>query len=287
MPSAHFDPTQTYSTVTDIEGNIFAFQNNLYYDKFGNSWPTVPKSKQGWTGPTAPASGGSFSTITGQPTDNTALAAALAGKQSVPTAWAASAGGGTPTLTSGTAVLGTAFRNTTAGTTALSPAIDGITSVNLGDVLVCLTAGTYTLSPALDSSGYLEPSQVPAFTGDVTTPGGSLTTTLSAAAPVLNQQTTNAQVGTTYTLVLTDAGKNIDMNNASANTLTIPLNASVAFPQWTLITVTMAGAGLTTIAGAGGVTLVKPTADSLTISAQYRTATLYKVATDTWRVNAN
>lgn len=111
-------------------------------------------------------------------------------------------------------------------------------------------------------------------------------TDLSDAA-VLNQQSTNAQTGTTYALVLADAGQNVDMNNASANTLTIPLNSSVAFPVGTLITVTMAGAGATTIAGAGGVTLNKPSADSLTISAQYRTATLYKTATDTWRVLAN
>ena len=40
----------------------------------------------------------------------------------------------------------------------------------------------------------------------------------------------NAQTGTTYTLVIGDAGKTVTMDNASAMTLTIPANASVAFP---------------------------------------------------------
>ena len=40
----------------------------------------------------------------------------------------------------------------------------------------------------------------------------------------------NTQTGTTYTLALADKGKIVEMNNASANTLTIPTNASVAFP---------------------------------------------------------
>lgn len=111
------------------------------------------------------------------------------------------------------------------------------------------------------------------------------TTDLSDAA-VLNQQSINAQTGTTYTLVLGDAGQDVDMNNASANTLTIPPNSSVAFPVGTLITVTMAGAGITTIAAGAGVTIVKPSARSLAISAQYETAQLFKVATDTWRVLA-
>ena len=46
-------------------------------------------------------------------------------------------------------------------------------------------------------------------------------------------QTINAQTGTTYTLVLTDAGKIVTLSNASAITLTVPTNASVAFPVGT------------------------------------------------------
>ncbi|KKL81470.1 hypothetical protein LCGC14_1994450, partial [marine sediment metagenome] len=66
--------------------------------------------------------------------------------------------------------------------------------------------------------------------------------------------TINAQTGTTYTLVLTDDGKLVTMNNASANTLTIPTDASVAFPIGTRIDVMMIGVGVTTVTGDTGVT---------------------------------
>jgi len=227
----------------------------------------------------------SINTITPDGGGNVTLAAGDVGALGQPVAWAA--GTNTPHLTSGTAVLGSSFVNTTPGTTALSPNIDGIASVNEGDELVCLVAGTYTLSPALDTAGRVAAAQFPILAGDVTTPGSSLTTTLNPAAPTLSQQITNAQTGTAYTLVLADAGKNVDMNNASANTLTIPPHSAVPFPVGTVVTVTMAGAGVTTIAAGAGVTLVKPAADSYSISAQYRTAMLYQVSQDTWRVLAN
>jgi len=95
----------------------------------------------------------------------------------------------------------------------------------------------------------------------------------------------NAQTGTSYTLVLTDAGKQVDMSNAGANTLNIPTNANEPFEIGTIIWVCMKGTGITTIAGAG-VTLQKPAAKALAISAQYEMARLHKIATDTWRVNA-
>jgi hypothetical protein len=58
-----------------------------------------------------------------------------------------------------------------------------------------------------------------------------------------------------HTLVLADAEKIIFMDDASANDLTIPLNASVNLPLYTTIWVSQVGAGLTTIAATPGVTL--------------------------------
>jgi hypothetical protein len=86
-----------------------------------------------------------------------------------------------------------------------------------------------------------------------------------------------------YTLVLGDAGKVIEMNVGSANTLTIPLNASAAFPVATQITVIQYGAGQTTIAGAAGVT-VRALGGALKTAAQYAAVSLYKRATDEWVV---
>lgn len=51
----------------------------------------------------------------------------------------------------------------------------------------------------------------------------------------------NPQTGTSYTLVLADQSKMVTMNNGSANTLTVPTNASVALPVGTLINVTQLG----------------------------------------------
>ncbi len=92
----------------------------------------------------------------------------------------------------------------------------------------------------------------------------------------------NSQTGTTYTLVLGDAGFNVDMNNASANTLTIPTNASVAFSVGTCISVTMLGAGTTTVAGDTGVTVNGTSAGSVDINNQYSGCVIRKTATDTW-----
>jgi len=88
----------------------------------------------------------------------------------------------------------------------------------------------------------------------------------------------NAQTGTTYTLVLTDAGKNVTLSNASSVTVTIPANSSVAYPTGTRINFTNLGAGTVTIAAAGGVTL---NGSPLTL-AQYTDGSILKLATDTW-----
>ena len=91
---------------------------------------------------------------------------------------------------------------------------------------------------------------------------------------------TNIQTGTTYTLALSDLGKLVAMNNASSNTLTVPLNSSVAFPIGTKIDIGQYGAGQTTIAPEGGVTILNT--DGLLFTAQYALATIQKTNTDEW-----
>jgi hypothetical protein len=86
-----------------------------------------------------------------------------------------------------------------------------------------------------------------------------------------------------YTLVLTDQNDIIEMNVASANNLTIPLNATVAFPIGTEIAVLQYGAGQTTIVATVGVTL-RAKANALKISGQFAGCTLVKVGTDEWYV---
>lgn len=92
----------------------------------------------------------------------------------------------------------------------------------------------------------------------------------------------NTQTWTTYTLVLTDQSKIVEMNNASANILTIPANADVAFPVWTTLEITQYGAWITTATWDTGVTVNGTSAGSLATTTQYQSIYLYKRATDEW-----
>ena len=92
----------------------------------------------------------------------------------------------------------------------------------------------------------------------------------------------NTQTGTSYTLVLADSGKVVEMNNAAANTLTVPPNSSVSFPVGTIIEICQLGGGQTTIAQGAGVTVSKATPLTFGLRAQYSSASLRKRATDTW-----
>lgn len=90
----------------------------------------------------------------------------------------------------------------------------------------------------------------------------------------------NSQTGTSYTLVLSDAGKRVARSNSSANTTTVPPNSSVAFPVNTIIFVSQDGTGDSSIVADSGVTV--NTAEGLNIGGQYKMVSLIKTATDTW-----
>ena len=95
----------------------------------------------------------------------------------------------------------------------------------------------------------------------------------------------NAQTGTTYTFVLGDAdNKLVTASNASAQTYTIPLNSSVAYPTGAQLNLIQIGAGQVTIVGASGVTLASTGATSAQpkCRAQYSAITLVKNGTDSW-----
>jgi hypothetical protein len=66
----------------------------------------------------------------------------------------------------------------------------------------------------------------------------------------------NLQTGTSYTLAATDASNTlIRINNASAITLTVPLNSSVAIAVGSVISVEQQGAGIVTVTPAASVTI--------------------------------
>jgi hypothetical protein len=91
---------------------------------------------------------------------------------------------------------------------------------------------------------------------------------------------------TNATLVLSDANCIVEGSNSSDMTLTIPVNASVAFPVGTNIVVYQKGLGTVTIAAAAGVTLWSNGNKNKT-SSQYAAAALFKLATDTWLIGGD
>jgi hypothetical protein len=91
-----------------------------------------------------------------------------------------------------------------------------------------------------------------------------------------------------FTAILANNGQVVTMDNGSANTFSIPTNASVAFPIGTQINVLQIGAGQTTIqAVTSGTTTIQSTGASAAapkLRARYSAATCVKAATDLWYV---
>jgi hypothetical protein len=138
------------------------------------------------------------------------------------------------------------------------------------------TSGTVTVS--IDTS----------VTADLST--AQTLTNKTLTAPIINLAL-NAQTGTTYTFVLSDNGKLVTASNASAQTYSIPTNASVAYPVGTQINIIQIGAGQVTIqATTSGTTTVSSTGATATapkLRAQYSAATLIKASTDLWYVTGD
>ena len=101
----------------------------------------------------------------------------------------------------------------------------------------------------------------------------------------LNGIVTNRQTAS-YTLALTDVNDLVEMNVATANNLTVPLNSSIAFPVGTKIDIAQYGAGQTTVVATGGVT-IRSAGGALKLAAQYSGGSLVKIGTDEWYLFGN
>lgn len=106
------------------------------------------------------------------------------------------------------------------------------------------------------------------------------------AGQVTDYTIINAQTGTSYAPILTDANKMITMTNAADNTVTIPANASVAFPIGTRLNFMQTGAGQTTIAIT---TDTLSTNDNLTLKLNglNAVATAIKISATVWILFGN
>ena len=95
-----------------------------------------------------------------------------------------------------------------------------------------------------------------------------------SAAYIFNQQVAS------YSLVLSDAGKIVEISSGSGTNLTVPLASSQDFPIGTNITILQTNTGQITLVPTGGVTLNGT--PGLKLRAQWSSVTLIKRAINTW-----
>lgn len=205
-----------------------------------------------------------------------------------------------PTLTTPNigVATGTSFNSIT-GLSSTNPAALGTVAVGTGTTTaradhvhpttgLGLTSGTLAQFAATTSAqlaGVISDetgSGALVFGTSPTISAGTFSDAIIRQALVTPTFTTNA-----YTLALTDQGDILlASNGATAGTITIPLNSSVAFPTGTQITIIQTGAGQITIQGAGGVTVASTGATSTApkLRVQNSSATCIKTNTDTWYV---
>jgi hypothetical protein len=119
----------------------------------------------------------------------------------------------------------------------------------------------------------------PASTGDV----------LSAAMfNGLVSFTLNSQTGTTYTLASTDQYQVLVVtSNAGTKTVSIPTDATYAFPNGTAITILNTGAGLLTVnavtSGTTTITSAGTTSAAPTVG-QYKSCVAIKISANAWTI---
>lgn len=150
-------------------------------------------------------------------------------------------------------------------------------------IVASTTAVTNLNADLLDGQhgSYFAPIASPTFTGTVTVPTPVNQT--DAATKAYVDSVVIATKTASATLALTDVGDVVEMNLATANTVTVPPFSTVAIPVGSTIDIIQYGAGQTTIVAGAGVTL-RSSGNKLKLSGQYSGASLYKRATDEWIV---
>lgn len=99
--------------------------------------------------------------------------------------------------------------------------------------------------------------------------------------------TVRTETGTSFTLASSDNANHVLCTNAATVTVTLPLNATVAIPVGTCLSIEQNGAGQVQLAASGGVTLRHRSIFNPNTAGQYSTVAATKTATDTWTVTGD
>ena len=166
---------------------------------------------------------------------------------------------GTPTITTpvidsisasaATGINPSLYANTTTGTIGIGAGIAAGT-ITLGGTAVG-SSGTFNIMTGATTSGTkainigTNGSSGSTTTITIGTTAGT-TPTVTLYGNVKSYLSSSAQTAS-YTLVLADDAKMVEVNNASANNITVPLNSSVAYPIGTQINLLQTGVGQTTV----------------------------------------
>ena len=139
-------------------------------------------------------------------------------------------------------------------------------------------------STVTTSLGLKAPLASPTFTGTVTVAAAGVAFTDGTQTKEgVPSRTPIIQKTAAYTLsALTERDSLIEVSSATGVTLTIPTNATVAYPVGTTIDILQTGAGQVTVAGSGGVTV--NATPGLKLRTTWSSATLLKRAENTWVV---
>ena len=157
--------------------------------------------------------------------------------------------------------------------TAQASAIATAKSEAIADATAQVNAVIAAAPAALDTL-----DELAAALGDDANYATTVTTALAGKVP---SATPISQKTASYTLSsINEKDSMIEMNSASATTVTIPTDAAVAFPVGTSLDVLRVGAGAVDVAAAGGVTV--NATPGLKLRAQWSSATLIKRAANTW-----
>lgn len=149
----------------------------------------------------------------------------------------------------------------------------GVSDGDKGDITVSSSGTVWNID-----AGVVGPTELASLSSSDL--AGKLTDEVGTGSAVFSEPDVNVQTGS-YTLVLTDKAKEVRMNVAGSNNLTVPLNSSVAFPIGTLINISQYGAGTTTVVATGGVT-INSSAGNLLSPGQFSPMILRKIGTDEW-----